>query len=348
MPLQDAISAALPIYVSGPENRLLETVYRSLLIEDNLCQAGFNPVVLFGPTGVGKSHLALGLANAWRNQNPTALVCLTTARDWALGYANALKNDQVPAWRDDQREYQLFVIEDIAQLQKRFAAQRELATLLDDFMALAVRCLVTARANPVGMTELTPELASRLTTGLTVPIHHPGAIAREQIVHEIAKQRDRELTGNAARFLATNRGNTFTSIRQAILSCCLNQPHKHRFSISDIRSSLSAETATAKLPLNTISIAVARYFGITNKQIIGPSRRQAVTRARAIAIYLCRELTDASLKDIGRHFGDRDHTTVIHAYRKTEQRSHTESDVQTAIDDLMMLLTPRTQKPRNL
>ena len=348
VPVQKAVSAPLPNYVSGPENRLVEVVYQSLLIHDNLCQVGFNPVVLFGPIGVGKSHLALGMADAWRQQHPTSPVCMTTARNWALSYAAALQDDRVPAWRDAQREFQLFLIEDIAQLHKRQAAQRELAMLLDDFRALAVRCFVTARANPVGMTELTTELASRLTAGLTVPIHHPGTVAREQIVHAIAQQRNHQLTENAARFLAANGGNTFIGVRQAILSCCLNYPHKRRFSISDIRKSLSAGTAAAQLPLNTISIAVARYYGVTNKQITGPSRRQAVTRARAIAIYLCRELTDASLKEIGRHFGDRDHTTVIHAYRKTEQRSRTESDVQTAIDDLTTLLRSRAQEPKNL
>jgi chromosomal replication initiator protein len=100
---------------------------------------------------------------------------------------------------------------------------------------------------------------------------------------------------------------------------------------------LSDNRHNSKLTINTISSAVARYFGLTNKQLISTSRRQAVTRARGVAIYLCRELTTTSLKDIGQFFGKRDHTTVLHAYRKTKLRLHTDSDVQTAIDDLKNL-----------
>ena len=341
LPLPDSMSAPLTAYVSGPENCVLDAIYRSLLIEDSLCQSQFNPLVLYGPTGVGKSHLALGFADAWRQQHPTARACITTARDWAQGYAWALRNEQVAAWRDAQREFELFVIEDIAQMHKRVGAQRELSVLLDDFLALDIRCVVTSRANPLAMAELTSELSSRLTSGLTVPIRHPGSVARQQIVAEIAKQRDCELTDEATSLLAATGGNTFSDIRRTLLSCYLHQPKKQRFSVSDIRRSLSEHSASVKLPLSVISSAVARYFGVTNKQIVSSSRRQAITRARGIAIYLCRELTDSPLKQIGQHFGNRDHTTVIHAHRITEQRIRTESDVQTAIDDLKALLRSR-------
>ena len=339
-PLSDSLSAPLEAYVNGPENFLLEFLCRSVLIDDSLGSTGFNPTVLYGPTGVGKSHIVLGLADAWQNQHPAARVCVLSARDWALSYANAMRDDQLGLWRRAQRDFDFYVFEDLAMLHKRQSSQRELTTLLDDLIASNTPCLITSRANPMTMVELTPELSSRLSMGFNIPIQHPGDATREQVVRELARQRDCEFADDATKYLATNGGNTFISMRQALLTCCVDQPMKRLFTLADVRR--STQTTLTKLPLSTISSSVARYFGIASKQILGTSRRLAVSRARGIAILLCRELTDASLKTIGRHFGNRDHTTIIHACRVTEQRSHTDSDILSAIDELKKLLQSKT------
>ncbi len=338
-PLSDSMASPLRGFVSGPENRILVTLYRSLLINEDLCALGFNPAVLYGPTAVGKSHIALGLAEAWHSEHPNAHTCVVSARDWALGFASAVRDELVSQWRNQQRKSSLFVLEDISLLHKRRAAQRELVTLLDDFVATDTPCLITARANPLTMSELIPELSSRLANGLNIPIKYPGNDTRQRLIIELAKKRHCKLTAEAVDFLAAHSGNTFVSMRRAILTCCVDRPNNRHFTLSDVKR-IPSETI-AKLPLNSISTTVARYFGITNKQLVGPSRRLAVSRARGVAIYLCRELTDCSLKRIGQHFGNRDHTTIIHSCRVTEQRSHTDSDVQTAIDELVTILKSR-------
>jgi chromosomal replication initiator protein len=236
------------------------------------------------------------------------------------------------------RQLELLVVEDVSQLHKRAAAQRELATLVDDLQALDVPCIFTGRVSPLAISELTPELAGRLTAGLSIPLRHPQPSAREMIVRELAAQRQCRFATDAVKLLATSGGESFVQLRHAVLVCALaakSQQHDIRY--ADVRRALATKTGTT-LSINTISSAVARYFGLTNKQLMGTSRRQAMTRARGVAIYLSRELTNTSLTDIGHFFGKRDHTTVLHAYRKTQIRRHTEADVQTAIDDLTTLL----------
>lgn len=325
-------------FIAGPENSLVGVVYHALLIENSI-QPSINPIVFYGPSGVGKSHLALGLAAAWSQRFPTAVKLVISGRDWARSYAAAVRDDALVAWRDNLRQLRLLVVEDVSQLHKRTAAQRELATLVDDLQALDVPCIFTGRANPLAISELTPDLASRLTAGLSIPLQHPAASTRERIVRELAEWHQCRLSSDAAKLLAHSGGETFVHLRHAVLLCSVAiESHGRQLRYADVRQALSEKTNTSKPSISTICSAVARYFGLTNKQLTGTSRRQAVTRVRGVAIYLSRELTAASLKDIGQFFGKRDHTTVLHAYRKTKVRLQTDSDVQTAIDDLKNLL----------
>jgi chromosomal replication initiator protein len=324
-------------FIAGPENSLVGIVYRALLIDANI-EPSINPVVFFGPTGVGKSHLALGLAAAWSQRFPSAASLITSGRDWARSYADAQRRDALVAWRDNLRQLRLLVVEDVSHLHKRTAAQRELATLLDDLQALDVPCIFTGRANPLAISELTSGFASRLTAGLSIPLHHPETSTREIMIRELAQRQQCTFAGDAAKLLVQSGGETFVHLRRAVLLCTLaTKSYGRQIRCADVRKILSDNRHISKLTINTISSAVARYFGLTNKQLISTSRRKAVTRARGVAIYLCRELTATSLKDIGQFFGKRDHTTVLHAYRKTKLRLHTDSDVQTAVDDLKNL-----------
>ncbi len=316
---------------------LATVVYRTLLIADTVGPS-VNPITFYGPTGVGKTHLALGFAAAWTRRFPQAASLITSGRDWARSYADALRHDQLVSWRENMRQLQLLVVEDLSQLHKRAAAQRELVTLIDDLQALDVPCIFTGRVSPLAISELTPQLAGRLAAGLSIPLRHPQASAREMIVRELAAQRQCRFANEAVKLLASTGGESFVQLRHAVIACSLAAKSRaDDIRSADVRQALSTRSG-ATLSISTISSAVARYFGLTNKQLIGTSRRQAVTRARGVAIYLSRELTDTSLTDIGHFFGKRDHTTVLHAYRKTKIRRFTEADVQAAIDDLTTLL----------
>ena len=209
-------SGCLNNFIAGPENSLVGVVYRALLIENSI-DPSINPVVFYGPTSVGKSHLALGLAAAWSQRFPTAATLITSGRDWARSYADALGRDALVAWRDNLRQLRFLVIEDVSQLHKRTAAQRELTTLLDDLQALDVPCIFTGRANPLAISELTPDLASRLTAGLSIPLQHPEALTREMIVRELAQWYQCRLASDAAMLLAHSGGESFVHLRRAVL-----------------------------------------------------------------------------------------------------------------------------------
>ncbi len=339
---KNAPAPALAEYIGGLENSLvpvaLETVFQQ--------QPKFNPIVFFGPTGTGKSLLVQLIAARWKRDNKAARTVLTTGADFAREYAHAVETDSVSDLRSKYRRAGLVAIDDLHEIGDKTAAQSELVRTLDALLERHQRVIVTLPHSPGDTAVLLPALSGRLSAGLTVPLHPPGPAARRLILRSLASARCISLPNRVVDLVAsgtlsdTRKPSTVPRLLQTLLR--LEQfPFDRHASISeqDLRRCLQTADDGEQLQLQSITKRVSKYFNLRSADLKGKTRQQRVVRARGVAMFLARQLTANSLESVGRHFGNRDHTTVLHACRKTESLIEADPSIRQAVEDLKTELT---------
>ena len=325
-------------FIVGPENQLVAQAASSFLETPSI----YNPLVLVGPPGVGKSHLALGLASRWREHNTGRPALVVTAADFARELASAIQLEGSEAFRSRYAAAGLVVLEDLTPLSTKRAAQQALCSLLDTWLSADTQVIVTSKVDPQEIAALQPRLLSRLSAGLVLPLAMPGPSARLELLQRAATTREVRIDASAAKLLADELAGSAPELIAALMDMQLTLRTAGTngdgvITVDMVRSYL-AHHGHAGPNLRGITSLTARYFGLKVTDLTSPSRRRAVVTARAVAMYLARELTGKSLEQVGAHFGGRDHTTVLHSYRATEKRLRTDPDTRRAVSDLRSML----------
>jgi chromosomal replication initiator protein len=316
-------------FLAGPENCLVEPAVRHVL---HRRPATFNPLVIYGSSGTGKSHLALGLADAWKTHYPGQRVEYVTASDFARQLTDAIEAQAVEDLRTQYRGAALLVVENLGELLGKQAAQEELLYTLDALLCAGGQLVVTAAVAPAELPGLSPALVSRLSAGLSMPLAPPGVATRLALLHRLANWRQIELAPPIARLLAEGLDGTVPDLLAALIQLEVTAREQGRsLDAGAVRAYLAERNTSQQPELRKIAAVTARYFSLKIGDLRGPARRRPVVTARDIAMYLARLLTHSSLQHIGRYFGGRDHTTVLHGCRKTEALVKSDPSAQKAV-----------------
>jgi len=353
---RDARNAAGEVFVAGPENRLLRVACESLAAGNRARLADWpQPLVAWGPAGSGKSLLARAVAHSFKSQPAAEPVAAASGADFAREFAHACQADDIARWRRKWSAAALVVIDNVDQLAGKLAAQRELNLALDSALSHGGKALLTLNDNPAAAPALTPALASRLCGGLVLPLAMPDLDARREILRYWADAQRLPLTPEALEWLAAEYPVSAGDLRAIVTRLAAARkladhpedgPKSQATPLSRARleRALHAAAVSTAPTLATIARAASRWFRIPLKELRGPSRRRGVAVARGVAMLLARRYTDHSLLEIGRHFGRRDHTTVLHACRAAEARIAGDPALQKAWSELSAKLTvPATQ-----
>jgi chromosomal replication initiator protein len=351
-------------FIAGPENALVRSVVAAVRSAESAAVsdgsptdtfpgtssglAAVSPLVLYGPSGVGKSTLAHLLADERRCAANLAQCVTTTGLELAQALGHAADTNSVDELRNRFHQCDLLLVDDVDELAGREAAQQFLCTTIDALLDRRVLILVTARVLPVANAALSPQLASRLASGLVVPLVPPEGAARQALVEQFAREFSRH-TGqrlDPARLerLAARRGPGFATapqLRQAVMQMAADQAHAAPARESSRTSSPRGKSAASdhKPLLRHITSAVARHEHVTVAELKGKSRLQHLAHARSLAMTLCRRLSSASYAEIGRFFGNRDHTTVLHACQKIESLAQQDSETSRVLADLALQIS---------
>ncbi len=314
------------VFVAGPENRLVPLAVESVLSD---ADDGYNPVVFYGRSGTGKSHLALGLATAWKARFRGRPVAYVTAPDFARQLTDAIQTKTVEDFAARYRRVSLLVFEDVDYLVDKRSAQQELLFTFDALANAGSRLVLTSRSLPAKLPGTLPGLRARLASGLTVPLAPPGREARLVVLRELARSMAIGLAGAAAGVLAEGLSTTVPQLSGALRE--LAGPAVAPIDVEAARRYVAGRNGSPEPSTHQIALTTARYFALPLAELKSASRLRRVATARAVAIYLARALTAKSLLEIGRYFGGRDHTTVSYSCHVTEERLETDPEVRQAV-----------------
>ncbi len=337
-------------FVVGPENALLVAPVQRLLTGNDLAEAArlFNPLILVGPSGSGKSQLVQGMVRHWRGVLQRSAVEYFTAADFGRESQAAAAEERLSQWQAHIRGLQFLAIEDVHRLRPRSTIHQELRYAIDAILENGGVVVVTAQREPSALTQLDPGLRDRLAAGLTVRLQRPGLAAREAILRVAANARGVILEDEAISRLARREVGTpaelIGSLRESSGSLPLAGRVGEGVEAGACRNHPSQSTGgeqknqSDRAAIKHIIAITARYFAVTQAALTGPSRRTSLVQARNIIVHLARRQTDLSYAEIGRQLGGRDHTTIMHADRRLNEQSIQDPAIQQAIDELDRLV----------
>jgi chromosomal replication initiator protein len=333
---------SLPYFIAGDENRLVTFVAQA---STSIFDFG-NPILLVGPSGCGKTaiamHLAARQAAVGSTDGEPAAVLYYAAVDFARQYAEAVASDDLPPLRQEINAAPILVIDDLHLISDKSAAQDELAQRIDGRVERGLATLVTCRRLPSEIRGMRPLLVSRVLPGLTVPIAMPAGPTRLQLLRELAIFLGLEIESDLLECLHVQLNPQLptrsleAAIKQISHRCRMNESPP---TMEAVRSAIDIVGKTEEASLAAISGAVAKYFRIKLSDLRSSSRKQSLVRARSLAMLLGRRLTSKSMHQIGDYFGGRDHTTVLHAIRKTKSLLEQDADLRRAADEVQEKLS---------
>ncbi|MDA1177290.1 MAG: DnaA/Hda family protein [Planctomycetota bacterium] len=337
-------------FLAGPENASICTLanyFLPKLLEQQQAVDHWNPLVLYGPTGSGKSHLVQGLIARWLENASPESCCLINAVDFARELACAIEINQINAFRAKFSRYRCFILEDLQHLQRKESTQQELQLLLDRMVRQGCQCVVTANRSLPQLPWLSFTLSSRLMGGTSISVRRVSRSTRSLLLRDLLAARGLHGSEQDLEKIANHAGNTLPNLRGAVAELELLAKHLETSELAQLLSAWMNKRST-RVPTNDeILRSHAEHFHLTVTQLRSASRTRTVVLARSLAMLLCRELTGASYTKIGEAFGGRDHSTVLHACRKMQQLTALDSAERAAYKQLRgKILSLSQEKPR--
>jgi chromosomal replication initiator protein len=304
-------------FVIGSGNRLAHGA--ALAVAEAPSEA-YNPLFLHGPPGLGKTHLLAAIANYLRASAPGLSVRYTTAESFTNEFVGALKSAGAEGFKARYRDLDVLLIDDVQCLEGKPATEEEFFHTFNALYESGSQLVLSADRIPSELSTLASRLRDRFEWGLTVAVEPPNLATRLTVLRRLVQEAGVEIADSNALVELANRIDA--NVRQ--LHGALTRVLAHA---SLMARPLSTELIAEVIPrgrsvqagsVEEIQQRVAEGFGISRAELIGSSRAATPLRARQVAIFLTRELTDLSLPQIGRLYGGRDHSTVLNSLRRVE------------------------------
>ena len=326
-------------FVEGKSNQLARAAAKRVSEKPG---SEYNPLFLYGDTGLGKTHLMHAVGNQIRSHNPNAKIIYVHSERFVADMVKALQLNAIADFKRVYRNVDALLIDDIQFFAGKEKSQEEFFHTFNSLLEGGQQIILTSDRYPKEIDNMEDRLKSRFGWGLTVRLEPPELETRVAILINKAQESGVELKRDCAFFIAQKVRSNVRDLEGALKRVLANA---HFFgqaiTLDFVRETLRDLIAVhdRQISVDNIQRMVADYFKIKISDLLSKRRNRSVARPRQVAMALCKELTDHSLPEIGDAFGGRDHTTVLHACRKIKELSDTDLAIRDDYNNLLKALT---------
>ncbi len=326
-------------FVVGQSNRIACNAARAI------AEGGpmrFNPLFVYGPTGQGKTHLLHAIGHGYTARKPEARALAMSAERFMIDFVNAMRAKDTMAFKERLRSVDILLIDDFQFIAGKETTQEEFLYTIDELMRGGRRLIISADRSPQELDGVEGRILSRLTQGLVVDIQPADYALRRAIVDaKVAAMPGVVIPAVVLDMLASRIASNVRELEGGLNRLVAYASLNARPIDEDFAEEVLADMFRAsrrRVTIDEIQKRVSEHFKIRQAEMVSARRARAVARPRQIAMYLAKQLTPRSLPEIGRRFGGRDHTTVIHAVKQIEKLRAADSEIDADVRALMRAL----------
>lgn len=321
-------------YVVGDSNEFPWSAAKSVAANPG---ASYNPLFIWGGSGLGKTHLLHAIGNFAYQMNPRLRIKYVSSEEFTNDYINSLRDDNQVSFKNRYRNLDILMVDDIQFLEGKEGTQEEFFHTFNSLEQAGHQIVLSSDRSPKELETLEDRLRTRFQSGLIVDVNPPNLETRIAILRKRANLQQIDASPEVFEFIANNIKSDVRQLEGA-LNRIVAEASMRKVQTIDLAIATSAldtfitKENTVRITVDSILNATAEYFSVQVDDIKGPGRRREISHPRQIAIYLCRQLTDLSYPRIGKQIGGRDHSTILNASQKIEKQVETNAEVRKQVE----------------
>ena len=345
LPAARYVSSMMPLhedytfenFVEGPSNSF--ALAAASAVSKNPGISNYNPLFIYGGTGLGKTHLMEAIGHRVLQNNPSCSVCYITAETFMNEYVNAIKNNSMPAFRNRYRKVDLLLLDDVQFIASTEKFQEEFFYTFNDLMLDRKQVVMTSDVAPRDMKGCEERITGRFQQGMVVEIESPSYETRLAILKFKSQSSGKIIPEEIFKYIAENIRSHVRALdgalKRVVTFLELNPGLPLSIEIVQhlLKDQIEEEKTIKDLTIDNIMKLVASSYGITIKEIISQNRTQTLVTPRQVAMFLSRKLTTNSLKEIADAF-NKSHATVHHGMQQIQKRLDVEEDLRKTVENL--------------
>jgi len=325
-------------FIQGNGN---ETAYASAYqVAKNIKNCIYNPLLIFGGVGLGKTHLVQAIGNYVFNNNLAENILYMQSDQFVAEIVNNIKNNTIDNYKNSLKDKDLIIIDDIQFFARKEKSQQELFHIFNYIHNNNGQIVLTSDFHPNDIHQLDDRLKSRFKMGLITDVRPPDLETRAAIIKLKAEEINFDIPKDVVMFVAHNINTNVRDLEGAVIKLSFHNSHikNEVLEVSKAKDILKELFVSQKSTLNIDKIQdlVSEYFNIPKDMLLNKTRTKEIAEARAFAMYICTTQLKTTTKSIGAHFGNREHSTVSHAANKIQNLlNKKDQETQRIIDELL-------------
>ena len=328
-------------FIEGKDNQFAKAACES--VSDAPGTTPFNPLLIYSPTGLGKTHLLQAIGNKVSRKYPDYQITYLTSERFMLEFISSIQKNKSTDFANQYRSSDILLIDDVQFFEGKEQTQEQFFHLFNDLFEKGKQIVLTVDKHPNELSGIKERLISRFQSGLMVDIQAPDLETRIAILMNEAEQNNINLSYKITEFIASSITTDIRKMKGVLVRLLaissLKQVDINMKLVQGVVREMVGDKEFHTISIKEISKYITSKLGVVERLVRGKSRRQEIAIARQIIMYLSRELTSLPLSKIGEQLGKRDHSTVVHACKLVEKRMNDDDTFKNQMDDYLTALS---------